>query len=143
MDEIDYYLPEREYDTEEGATYETEAEKAGIKPGSLREQVRSALGSGNSGKEEKSMRESVTVGSAPQPSESVAVGQGPEVPPVSEETTYTTPTTWGKENIAEVNDIMGGTPTAAPETVWERGLRSVQTVAMRAADIFTRSRGGF
>jgi hypothetical protein len=85
------------------------------------------------------LREASVIGASPTP-EQEQVQSGAEA--------YTTPTYWGKENISEVNTIMGGQPTTTPakESYIGKTLRVMQQYATgvyeKAADVFSRSRGG-
>jgi len=148
MEEFDYYAwrsreQQDDYDPEE-APYESLApDLAGESP-LASWQATEARPSGN--KQDDSgmrLREGSIAGAAPVPTSEEAAGVQPQ--------SYTTPTYWGKENINQVNEVMGGQPLpaeAAParqESYTAKTIRVMQQYAAgvyeKAADVFGRSRG--
>lgn len=146
-DDSDYYQRHRDaYDPEE-APYEPLApDLAGQSPlSSWRSTEARPTRSGGQVESDSGMqlREASVIGASPTP-EQEQVREGAEG--------YSTPAYWGKENIQEVNTIMGGQPatTTPTESYYGKTLRVMQQyaqgvggyIAQKAADVFSRSRGG-
>jgi len=129
MDESDYYMRHRdEYDAEE-APYEPLApELAGVSPLSSWQsaEAKPTRSRGNGPEDDSGMqlREASVIGTAETPQEEQVTPQ-----PEQAVTGYTTPTYWGRENIQEMNEVMGGQP-AAQDTFASRGLRALQRYAV-------------